>query len=149
MKQIRSITENDLPACAALLIDAYNREPWHNHWTMDTAMRYLSEFLRAERFKGFLMEQDGRAVGAAFCHSRTWWTGDELYVDEFYIASDMQRKGLGGELMAALEAYVQEQGWNGITLLTNRHFPARDFYQKHGFSEAEHVVFMYKVLKKP
>jgi aminoglycoside 6'-N-acetyltransferase I len=148
VKQIRDITEKDLPACAELLIDAYNREPWLNHWTVETARRYLSELLRMERFKGFILEEGDRAAGAAFCHSRAWWTGDELFIDEFYIASGMQRKGLGGKLMAAIEEYVKAEGWEGVTLLTNRHFPARDFYLKHGFAEAEHVLFMYKVLKE-
>lgn len=147
MRTIRAITGNDLDACAALLIDAYNCPPWDNHWTMDNARIYLAEFLQVERFRGFLMEEDGVAVGAAFCHSRTWWTGDEVYVDEFFISNSHQRKGLGGELMAAIEALVREQGLEGITLLTNRHFPAMDFYRKHGFEEAGHVVFLYKVLK--
>jgi GNAT superfamily N-acetyltransferase len=147
MCQIRDIIASDIDACAALLIDAYNREPWLNHWTMESARRYLAEFMQVERFKGFMMEEDGRAVGAAFCHSRTWWNGDEIYIDEFFIATDMQRKGLGGEMMAAIELVVKEQGLEGITLLTNRHFPAKDFYRKHGFEEAEHVLFMYKVLK--
>jgi aminoglycoside 6'-N-acetyltransferase I len=33
----------------------------------------------------------------------------------------------------------------GVTLLTNRFYPAMDFYKKNGFEEAGHVVFLYKV----
>lgn len=145
MRTIRDITPADIETCAALLIDAYNREPWNDHWTMETATRLLREFMQVERFKGFLLEEDGVAVGAAFCHSRTWWTNDELFVDEFYIANNKQRMGLGGELMAAVEAYTKAMGLAGVTLLTNRYFPAMDFYRKLGFEEAGHVVFLYKV----
>jgi GNAT superfamily N-acetyltransferase len=146
MRQIRQIGAEDMSACAELLMDAYNRGPWHNRWTAETAERYLSEILKAQRFRGLLMEEDGRAVGAAFCHGRTWWTADELYVDEFFIASDMQRKGLGGELLQRVEEYARAEGLAGVTLLTNRHFPARDFYLKHGYAEAVHVLFMYKTV---
>lgn len=147
MRQIRDITSGDINACAALLIDAYNCEPWNNRWTMESASRYLKECQGAERFKGFLLIEDGRAVGASFGHGKTWWTGDEFCVDELYIATDFQRKGLGGELMAHIEEYVKSLGLNGVTLLTNRHLPAREFYLKHGFEPAEHVLYMYKVLR--
>ncbi len=146
MRTIRDITQADVDTCAALLIDAYNREPWNDHWTMEIATRFLREFLQVERFKGFLMEEGGQAVGAAFCHSRTWWTADELFVDEFYIASSQQRKGLGGELMTAIEAYTKAMGLAGVTLLTNRFYPAMEFYKKHGFEVAGHVVFLYKTV---
>lgn len=146
MTEIREITPADLGACAALLIDAYNCEPWNNRWTAESAKRYLSEFLGAERFKGFLLLSDGEASGAMLGHSRTWWTGDEYYVDEFYVATARQGKGLGSALLRHAEEYVRSQGWEGVTLLTNRHFPAREFYLKRGFKEAEHVLFMYKIL---
>jgi aminoglycoside 6'-N-acetyltransferase I len=144
IRQIKDILQADIPACAALFIDAYNREPWNNCWTADSAARYLLEFLHAQRFKGFLIEEGNRALGAAFCHSHIWYTGDELHIDEFFIASGMQRKGLGSKMMAAIELYVKAEGMESITLLTDRHFPARDFYLKHGFQEAEQVLFMYK-----
>ena len=144
---IRPITIGDVNACAQLLLDAYNCEPWSNRWTMEKARRYLTEFVNAERFTGFLMEEDGRAVAAAFCHSRTWWTGDELYVDEFYVATDMQKKGLGGRLMAAVTQAVRDQGLNGVTLLTDRRFPAMEFYTRQGFEEAGNVVFLYRVVE--
>lgn len=147
MYLIREIIPTDIPACASLLVDAYNREPWNDCWTMESAERYLREFLAADRFMGLLLEKDGNLSGVAFCHSRTWYTGDELYVDELYIASNAQRQGLGGELLARMEQFVRAEGLKGITLLTNRFFPAREFYKNHGFEEAEHVLFMYKTLK--
>jgi aminoglycoside 6'-N-acetyltransferase I len=147
MTEIRAITPADLPACAALLVDAYNGEPWNDHWTQAAAERYLAEFLGIARFQGFLLFSGGEPAGALFGHGRAWWTGDEFYIDEFYIATAHQRKGLGGALLRYTENYMKSLGLNGITLLTNRHFPARDFYLKNGFEEAEHVLFLYKILK--
>lgn len=147
MTEIREITASDLVACAALLMDAYNSEPWNDHWTPETASRYLGEFMCAPRFRGFLLLEDGRAAGAVFGHGKTWWTGDEFYIDEFFIASACQRKGLGRALLVRVEEYVKSLGLNGITLLTDRNMPAVCFYLKNGFSQADHVIFMYKVLK--
>lgn len=147
MTEIREITPADLDACAALLVDAYNGEPWNDHWTPETASRYLGEFMRAPRFQGFLLLEDGRAAGAVFGHGKTWWTSDEFFVDEFFISASFQRKGLGGKLLARVEEYVKSLGLAGITLLTDRHMPAVNFYLKNSFSRADHVIFMYKILR--
>lgn len=85
-------------------------------------------------------------VGALFAHRKTWWTNDELFVDEFYITPQRQRQGVGASLLAHAEAYAKAEGLAGLTLLTNRYLPAKDFYEKHGYRQAEHVIYMYKEL---
>lgn len=40
---IAPLIGSDLPACAALLLEAYNGPPWDSHWTLETATRYLAE----------------------------------------------------------------------------------------------------------
>jgi aminoglycoside 6'-N-acetyltransferase I len=135
---------NDIDSCADLLIKAYNCQPWNNHWTDVTAKRYLQEIAATPRFVGFTIAVDGNIAGAAFCHERTWWTKDELYMDELFIAPEYQRQGLGKQLLQFIEAYIKEKKLAGFTLLTNRYMPAPEFYRKNGFTDAEHVLFMYK-----
>ncbi|MDF2685415.1 MAG: family N-acetyltransferase [Clostridia bacterium] len=135
---------DDLNKCIDLLINAYNCEPWNNHWTADTAKRYLQEFVSCPRFVGFTISLDKNIVGAAFCHERTWWNNDELYVDEFYIDPNYQRQGFGKQLIQFIENYIKEKKLAGFTLLTNKYMPAPNFYRKNGFADAEHVLFMYK-----
>jgi aminoglycoside 6'-N-acetyltransferase I len=133
-----------LSECATLLRDAYNCAPWDNHWSEEASERYLKEFLINPRFVGYVICEDSKIVGAAFCHEKTWWTNDELFVDEFYISPDFQRKGYGNILLKHIEKYIEEKKLAGFTLLTNRYMPAVNFYEKNGFVKAEHVVFMYK-----
>lgn len=143
---IRELNANDMEACAHLLIEAYNAEPWNNHWTIETATRYLNEYFSSAQFVGFVLCEKDAIIGAMFAHRKTWWTNDELFVDEFYITPSLQRQGYGKALLAHAEEYVKSQNLAGLTLLTNKYFPARNFYEKHGFTQADHVVFMYKEL---
>ena len=143
---IRKFQSNDLPACVDLLIEAYNDAPWNCHWTTETATRYLNEFVSNENFVGFVICEDTTIVGAMFAHRKTWWTQDELFVDEVYIAPRCQRQGYGAKLISHAEVYAKEEGLAGLTLLTDRSMPAVGFYFKHGYLQAEHVVFMYKVV---
>lgn len=145
--EIIKMKHEHLVPCARLLMEAYNGLPWNNRWTEDKSIKYLMEFFVNPSFTGFVLIEDDMISGAAFCHEKTWWTDDELYIDEFYIAPGFQRKGLGTELLKHIESYVTKKNLAGITLLTNRHMPSLDFYTKNKFIKAKHIVFMYKELK--
>ena len=95
---------------------------------------------------GFVSCENAVIVGALFAHRKTWWTNDELFGDELYITPARQRQGVGASLLAHAEAYAKAEGLAGLTLLTNRHLPAKGFYEKHGYLPADHLVFMYKEL---
>ncbi len=141
---IRKITGSDIDQCARLLIDAYNNDPWNNRWTETTAKRYLNELFCNINFIGYVCFEENDLVGAVFAHQRTWWTNDEIYVDEIYIKPDSQGKGYGTKLLCKVEEIAREEKLGGVTLLTNKYYPAMDFYKKRGYAQADHVVFMYK-----
>ena len=146
---IRAFHPDDMATCVHLLIAAYNREPWNDHWTIEAATKYLNEFAASDQFVGFVICENEAVIGAMFAHRKTWWTNDELFVDELYIAPDLQRKGYGERLLAHAERYAKSAGLAGLTLLTNQYLPAKAFYTKIGYTHAEHVIFMYKVVCKP
>ena len=146
---IRKYAQKDLPECAGLLVAAYNNEQWKGRWSFQDACSCLLEFVGEPRFVGYVLEADGKIAAAAFAKERTCDNGSELFVEDFFVDPAFQRKGFGTALLGALEDHVRENGLEGITLLTNRFLPSSDFYRKHGFSEAGHVQFLYKVLPKP
>ena len=69
-----------------------------------------------------------------------------IQIQRLYIIPHLQRQGYGERLLTHAECYAQSTGLAGLTLLTNRYFPAKTFYAKHGYIHAEHVIFMYKGL---
>ncbi|NLT15498.1 MAG: GNAT family N-acetyltransferase [Clostridiales bacterium] len=144
---IKPYMSTDMESCVRVMIEAYNGPPWNDHWMMETATRYLKEFEESPRFFGFTLWEGGALIGAAFCREKTWWNKDEIKVEELFIAPQYQRQGYGKQLLQAIEAYIKEHSLAGFTLLTNRYMPALDFYKKNDFAPADHVVFMYKVIK--
>lgn len=145
-RTIREFQSQDLDPCARLLMEAYNGEPWRNQWTHETASKYLREFAESKRFVGLVICEGNEVIGAAFTHVKTWWTNDELFVDEILIQPEMQGKGHGRALLRAAEEYARSRGLAGLTLLTNKYMPAKSFYERDGYVPAEHVVFMYKLV---
>ena len=142
--KIRKLLPGDIDMCVRLLIATYNPPPWNNHWTEETGKKYLAEFMSNNKFIGFVAVEDDEIVGAMFAHRKVWWTNDEIFIDELFIKPDRQRQGYGKLLMDQAEELSKELGLGGVTLLTNKYLPAKSFYEKNGYTAAEHVVFMYK-----
>ena len=141
---LRKMQPDDLDACVNLLIETYNPPPWNNHWTQDTGTKYLSELMSNDSFIGYVITESGMLMGAMFARRKTWWTNDEIFIDELFIKPDYQRQGYGAKLIAEAEKLSKELSLGGVTLLTNKYHPAKLFYEKHGYTTAEHVLFMYK-----
>lgn len=141
---IEVMKATDLKACAEIMISVYNDENWQCQWTMESAQSYLQDYLDCKKFRGYTLWLDGVIKGAIFCHEKIWWNNSEMYVDEMFISPELQRQGYGARLLQAVEAHIAENNLAGFTLATNRFTPAPHFYRKNGFSDAEHVLFMYK-----
>ncbi len=143
---IRKYVDSDLTACAEIMMKVYNNEMWQCRWSPETAKNYLQDYAGCSKFVGYTLLIDGAVKGAVFCHEKVWWNNSEIFIDEMFVSPEFQRQGYGTELLNAVEQYISEHKLAGFTLSTNRYSPAPDFYRKNGFSDAEHILFMYKVI---
>jgi aminoglycoside 6'-N-acetyltransferase I len=143
---IRGLIQSDIPSCAEILCRVYNNELWQCRWDNQVAQIYLTDFYQHKKFVGYVIEEEGRIIGALFAHEKVWWNNSEVFIEEMFINPEYQRKGLGTELLSEVEKYVRMNNLAGITLSTNKYAPAHTFYVKNEFVDCEHVVFMCKVL---
>ncbi len=141
---IREIRRSDIPACAGILCSVYNNDLWQNRWEQATAMEYLSDIFNMPKFLGYVIEEDGAILGGLLAREKVWWSGSEVYVEELFVKRSHQGRGYGTMLMKRVEQFVLENRLAGITLSTNRHAPAADFYRRNGFIDCEHVLFLCK-----
>ncbi|MFB9844544.1 GNAT family N-acetyltransferase [Mucilaginibacter ginsenosidivorans] len=141
---IRPLTQNDIEQCARLYVLAYNRPPWNYNFSHEKAVKYLTEYTERSRFVGFVLVEGDNIAGAMLGHSKTWWTNDLLYIDELFVAPESRGKGYGKSLLDHAEEYSREQGFEVITLMTNKHMPAFEFYNHIDYIQAEHFVFLFK-----
>lgn len=147
MMEIRLFENNDLRKCAAVLRGVMNAPPWNESWTETGAEKYLAEFVGSTRFVGFIAYDKDQFIGAAFCHEKSWWECDELYIDEFFGAPELQSTGYGSLLVKFITDYAAEHRLGSITLMTKRGIPAYFFYKKNGFEDLSHVSFMAKNIR--
>lgn len=141
IKRIES--ESILSNCAAILVDAYNGEPWQDRWTQEKALEKLNCFYHSPKFLGWLAYLDNQLVGCSVGNIEPYFTGDYFYLKEMFVARAAQGKGVGAALLKSIKQYLASADIETIILFTakGKGYPF-DFYQKKGFAEMEGMRMM-------
>jgi diamine N-acetyltransferase len=133
--QIRPVTPPEVPAISALA-----REIWQATYPGIITQAQIDFMLEQryghERLYDDLEDahkwldqafHDGRRVGFAFSKG-------EFKLDKLYIHPDVQRKGVGGQLIAHVAARAAKLGYPCVILQVNkRNVNAINSYKKYGF----------------
>ena len=141
--EFKLLEENELIKCVETFINVFNDEPWNDEWTITKAQKYLLDFYNTPGFLGVLAVENNEVIGFIFGVHRTWWSGDEFYIHEMCVKSQLQNKGIGRLLLNYLNNTLGDK-ISSVTLLTNRGIPAEIFYKKNGFEEIERMIFLRK-----
>jgi GNAT superfamily N-acetyltransferase len=142
--ELRRFIDRDIDECTTLFLSVFSKEPWNDQWSsFDHAKTYLSEIVESPGFLGFVAVKEDNIIGACLGRRKTWWSGPEYYIDEFYIDTLLQGKGLGTKLINHIKASVHADGMKAIILLTDRGLPAARFYGKNGFLPSPNMTFMF------
>ncbi len=133
---------SQLPACAEILVEAYNSEPWNDAWTPEKALEKLTCLYNSPRFFGWMAYRGERLLGATVGNIEPYFSGDYFYLKEMFILPKAQRKGVGSALFEAVRSRLDSEGISMMILFTsNQGFPF-DFWQKTGFQEMEGMRMM-------
>lgn len=140
---IQPITSAEqLEACAQILVEAYNGEPWNDAWTPEKALEKLTCFYHSPKFLGWMAFEGAHLLGATVGNIEPYFSGDYFYLKEMFISPKAQRKGVGSRLFEAVKSHLDAEGIGMMVLFTaNQGFPF-DFWQKTGFREMEGMRMM-------
>ena len=76
----------------------------------------------------FAAKKNGEVIGVIKGH----FFYREVHISELIVAKAYRGQSVGSRLLAAVEAYFQNKGFDNINLTTYR-FQAPEFYRKNGF----------------
>jgi len=140
---IREFTIEDVDKCAELFKEVFSDYPWYDNWvSINQAKKYLNELILNPVFEGFVAYEGSNVIAVCFGHKRSWWMGKEFFIDEFYVAKEMQGNGIGSELLNYVKYSLMEEDYRRLVLLTNKGIPAEEFYAKNGFYNNENRISM-------
>jgi len=143
--EIRPVTPPDVPAISALA-----REIWQATYPGIITQEQI-DFMLEQRYGHERLYDDledlhkwldqaffeGRRIGFAFSEV---YKG-EFKLDKLYIHPDVQRQGVGGQLIAHVAARAKREGYPCVVLQVNkRNVNAINSYKKYGFVVRELTV---------
>ncbi len=143
--QIRPVTPSDVPAISALA-----REIWQAAYPGIITQAQI-DFMLEERY-GFErlyddLEDANKWLDQAFWGERRIGFAaseicqGEFKLDKLYIHPDVQRRGVGGQLIAHVAARAKKLGYPCLMLAVNkRNEKAIASYRKYGFTVREALV---------
>jgi aminoglycoside 6'-N-acetyltransferase I len=143
--KIMEFTFDDMDACVELYKDVFSSDPWNDYWLSNEQVKYyLNELMENPVLEGYVAYENSKLIGVCLGHKRSWWDGKEFFIDELFVSNEMHGNGIGSKLMEFVEFNSAIGNYVRLTLLTNRNFPAEEFYLKKGFNINEKRIVMAK-----
>ena len=107
------------------------------------SQRALITLYESKGFVGILAESDG-AIGFALGNTEPFYFGSMFYLREMCTQTNLQKNGIGSEIIHALERELSLNNVHSIYLTTEREIPAAEFYKKKGFKYSDQMGFYVK-----
>jgi aminoglycoside 6'-N-acetyltransferase I len=137
-----------LDAAARLFVSVFNAAPWNDGWSVVSARARLQDVVETPGFVGVALHHGPDLCGFAIGHMEHWFTGRHFLLQEMCVCTELQRQGIGTDLIDALE--LRLHGVEQVYLLTERHSPAQRFYERCGFRSARRQNVMIKsIVSRP
>lgn len=134
---VRNISKKDIETCARIFIDAYSREPWNENHDLGKVKEFLTKFTSENTNIGWVILEESQIAGFAVGVIIPSIERDYFRIEDICVRSDMQRKGIGRELIRRTALELRSKNIDSIILNTIKDFPAYRFYLNNGFREIE------------
>jgi aminoglycoside 6'-N-acetyltransferase I len=143
--EFKKFSQQDFDNLTKLYKEVFSEQPWNDEWIKLSQVRnYLTELIQNPVFNGYVVYQNSELIAACLGHSRSWWSGNEFFIDEFFVSSNCQGHGIGSLLMDYVENHPELMDVDSFQLLTNYDVPAKEFYCKKGFKIRNNRIIMTK-----
>lgn len=123
---------------------AFEVEPWNEKWTLEQAKQRFDMIFASPYALGYVIEdtETKEILGTCIGHLLNYLDKMEYWIDDFSIAKNHQKEGLGSKLMSFVKEDCKKRDIKMILLMTNAGYPSVSFYQKNGFKEDSNFVMM-------
>ena len=130
--KVRKISKSDLKDLARLMVEVFNRPPWNDTWTEETASQSLLSLLDAPGFYGNVIIDKDTIIGAIMGNNRLYSTETTYNLYEFFVSDTYRGKGVAKKLYETTINELKVLGVSGAFFTTLRDSAAYKFYIKEG-----------------
>ncbi len=95
---IRKVKKEDISILAHIYKELYDDVDIGEVWSIKSAEKLLNYWFENQQDLFFVVEEDGKAVGAIMSGVKPWFDGNRLIDTELFVDKDYQHKHLAREL---------------------------------------------------
>ncbi|WP_336167721.1 GNAT family N-acetyltransferase [Acinetobacter sp. 161(2023)] len=134
-------TSADLEEGVGVYCSAFSSEPWNEQFDdLEPIRKYFESYFQYSCSFGFCAKWENQLIGVGMGHIHPTVQGFRYYLDDFFIHSQHQGKGVGSKLLNYIEVKCRENNIETIVLHTLRESISEDFYKKRGFKTRSKLI---------
>ncbi len=141
---IRKAIESDLKPISEIFRDESSKKPYSQKWTEKTGFEKVKELF--EKGHIYIALVNGEIVGFVSLSTSIWEQSKCAMIEELWIKSVHQKKGIGRLLIWFIETKCKENGISSIFTISNKKSAAFKFYKKQKYKLYSDHVLMGKKL---
>lgn len=140
--EIIEMQQKDINQYVDLFISVFNKAPWYDHWTPETAVIRIKNMMTTNTFVGKALLDDGIPVGMIWGQKEQYYDGVHFQIQEFCVMTAAQGKGYGTILLEALSSSLAAESITHLYLITSKGERTEGFYLRKGFMTSDNMVVM-------
>ncbi|MBI4163343.1 MAG: GNAT family N-acetyltransferase [Candidatus Aenigmarchaeota archaeon] len=141
---VRKAMESDLKPISEIFRSESSKKPYSQKWTEQTAFEKVKELF--EKGHIYIALVNGEVVGFISLTTSLWEQSKCALIEELWVKSGHQRKGIGRLLVWFAETKCKENDINSIFTISNKKSAAFKFYKKQKYKLYSNHVLMGKKL---
>lgn len=106
---IQELSMEHIEDIKKLMLDVFSGNPWNDRWTDERLHAYIFELIGSNNSLSFGIYQDDALMGMALGRIKSWYEGDEYWIEEFGIHPKMQQHGIGSKFMDEIEKKLMKK----------------------------------------
>lgn len=145
----RKIVSEDKDEIINLFIETFKKEPWNEDWNYEVAQEKINWLMNNSLSENYCVTNEHKKIiGVLLGYGNYHINRKELYIEDFFIDYNCQKKGIGKKLMEYVETEMKQKNYSSIILLTKRTFPSEYFYTNLNFKILSNMILMHKDIRE-
>ena len=134
-QKITLLKKKEIKELAEIFKESFSCSVYAKKWDTENSIKRITEVFEKNKEYCFVAKIEEKIIGAILCSTYQHYNGKIGFIEELFISSKLQSKGLGTKLIEKAEQNFKQKRIIKTVLLAHTKASAFKFYKKKGYQE--------------